>query len=331
MYIELKSKSEVLGIEESFINYTEMALRSTGREDIDNLINYLRANDDYYCIDHDGKRVFRQGSLEIAISIFLLATNTETSDVPEDLWSSITIVAFVNRLFRRKKYEKKERGKLIIEEIEEKAGFCLTKDEKLIIDWQFSIHDYTDEERKQVEKARNENPLWVHLHKLLWQYTSKGISSEKVIYAISGRIEPPSNVLSSSRLPYYKPRPFLVVPDGTMMIGQRNVETEIRDIRKKSRDESLSLFIHFPYYRKDASEEEKDRKDKELRKCDGNGTKLARALYGYGSEVFDKSWMHTTSRTEKLQNLLDWMEFDYTDEEFYRIRSLFYKAAHNMD
>lgn len=329
MELEIKFESEVKTIKESIVSYIEMALRATQRENIEGLITYLKGTRYFGHTAPTGKFLFPRRNLLDAIGMFLCATDPRNNHPSEDILPSLTLVSFLCHIYVSfrfgQNFEPSDIGVEIVNLVEKDAHFKLTDEEKQAIMWftrtsEEAIGAY---QKNWVGMDKYDNLVYVKLCNAAWVKKFYNMSDEKVIFAITGRLVPPNSIFRSALLPDFKPKPHVVIPD-TMRRGRKKVDkedpvdypsTEVAPIR------NLNDIEHFPHYRTDAPEREKDLKDKEFLESGGGGTKIAQALF-VNTDVFKPDWHRTTNQTEMLREVLKWLGIKYTAKKFKNVQNL---------
>ena len=151
-------------------------LRSTKREGIENVIHYLEKSGFYevpssICRHHNWKG----GLAEHCLGVYKIASelSNENYELPHeslviagilhDICKASKLYYDADGTIRRRHTHIKGHGRRSIKLLE-RCGLSLTEDERLAIRWHMGGHHASNEERAEVERAR-QNPLWKAIHK----------------------------------------------------------------------------------------------------------------------------------------------------------------------
>lgn len=148
-------------------------LKGVSREEIDNVLRYLEDSGFYdspssVCRHHN----WRGGLAEHSLGVYRIASE-QNNELPHE---SIVVAGILHDICKASKlyYDSdgiirhrhthiKGHGRRSIILLE-RCGLSLTEDERLAIRWHMGGHHASDEERAEVERAR-QNPLWKAIHK----------------------------------------------------------------------------------------------------------------------------------------------------------------------
>ena len=148
-------------------------LLETKREGMENVIQYLEESGFYdapssICRHHN----WRGGLAEHCLGVYRIASELN-NELPHE---SLVIAGILHDICKASKlyYDSdgnihrrhthiKGHGRRSIKLLE-KCGLSLTEDERLAIRWHMGGHHASNEEREEVERAR-QNPLWKAIHK----------------------------------------------------------------------------------------------------------------------------------------------------------------------
>ena len=148
-------------------------LLETKREGIENVIHYLEESGFYdapssICRHHN----WRGGLAEHCLGVYKIASelNNELSHdslviagILHDICKASKLYYDADGNIQRRHTHIKGHGRRSIKLLE-KCGLSLTEDERLAIRWHMGGHHASDEEREEVERAK-QNPLWKAIHK----------------------------------------------------------------------------------------------------------------------------------------------------------------------
>ena len=148
-------------------------LLETKREGIENVIHYLEESGFYdapssICRHHN----WRGGLAEHCLGVYKIASelNNELpheslviAGILHDICKASKLYYDADGNIQRRHTHIKGHGRRSIKLLE-KCGLSLTEDERLAIRWHMGGHHASDEEREEVERAR-QNPLWKAIHK----------------------------------------------------------------------------------------------------------------------------------------------------------------------
>lgn len=148
-------------------------LLETKREGIENVIHYLEESGFYdapssICRHHN----WRGGLAEHCLGVYKIASelNNELpheslviAGILHDICKASKLYYDADGNIQRRHTHIKGHGRRSIKLLE-KCGLSLTEDERLAIRWHMGGHHTSNEERAEVERAR-QNPLWEAIHK----------------------------------------------------------------------------------------------------------------------------------------------------------------------
>ena len=148
-------------------------LLETKREGIENVIHYLEESGFYdapssICRHHN----WRGGLAEHCLGVYKIASelNNELpheslviAGILHDICKASKLYYDSDGIIHRRHTHIKGHGRRSIKLLE-KCGLSLTEDERLAIRWHMGGHHTSNEERAEVERAR-QNPLWKAIHK----------------------------------------------------------------------------------------------------------------------------------------------------------------------
>ena len=148
-------------------------LRETNREGMENVMHYLDETGFFEAPSSVYRHHnWRGGLAEHCLGVYRIASELNDG-LPHD---SIVIAGILHDIckasklyydadgnIQRRHTHIKDHGRRSIKLLE-KFGLILTEDERLAIRWHMGGHHASDEERSEVERAR-QNPLWKAIHK----------------------------------------------------------------------------------------------------------------------------------------------------------------------
>ena len=148
-------------------------LKGVSREGIDNVLRYLEDSGFYDCPSSVCRHHnWRGGLAEHCLGVYRIASELN-NELPHE---SLVIAGILHDICKASKlyYDSdgnshrrhthiKGHGRRSIKLLE-KCGLSLTEDERLAIRWHMGGHHASNEEREEVERAR-QNPLWKAIHK----------------------------------------------------------------------------------------------------------------------------------------------------------------------